>query len=559
MSDMTEARRLETVYGYHDRTKHHLNRYARSLGYMDWATQPNPFRRFHGAPLYRLEPPAEREQPTYDALFSGALPAAEPVTARSLAELFYFSLALSAWKVVRTPGGRVQARWSLRVDPSSGNLHPTEGYLIRGPVDGLADAPAVYHYAPFEHGLELRRKLDVVWWERVEEALGPEGLLIGLSSIYWREAWKYGERAFRYSNHDVGHAIGAVTLSAACLGWRTRLIDSVSARRLAALLGTDQQEGIEAEHADCLLAVTPGPCDAGALADLLAEVPGEAWLGEPNQLSSGHHPWPVIDEVSAAVESPGLQHEGRPAPASAPVQPDRGLSAHRIIRQRRSAVAMDGKTRLSREAFFRLLQRLAPRAVPFTTLPWAPAVSLLLFVHRVDGVEPGLYMLVRDPGHEASLRKSCHAEFPWRPVEGAPDGVRLFLLAPTDVRHGARTVSCHQEIAAGGVFAAAMLARFDAALESGGPAMYPRLFWETGLIGQMLYLEAEAAGIRGTGIGCFFDDAVHEILGITGHAWQSLYHFTVGGYVDDPRLETAGAYEHLRVRSEHGERAWEEA
>jgi hypothetical protein len=72
--------------------------------------------------------------------------------------------------------------------------------------------------------------------------------------------------------------------------------------------------------------------------------------------------------------------------------------------------------------------------------------------------------------------------------------------------------------------------------------MYPRLFWETGMIGQMLYLEAEAAGMRGTGIGCFFDDEVHRVLGIEDHSWQSLYHFTIGGAVDDNRLQTAAAY-----------------
>jgi len=27
-----------------------------------------------------------------------------------------------------------------------------------------------------------------------------------------------------------------------------------------------------------------------------------------------------------------------------------------------------------------------------------------------------------------------------------------------------------------------------------------KLFWEAGLLGQVLYLEAEAAGVRGTGI-----------------------------------------------------------
>ena len=59
----------------------------------------------------------------------------------------------------------------------------------------------------------------------------------------------------------------------------------------------------------------------------------------------------------------------------------------------------------------------------------------------------------------------------------------------------------------------------------------------------MLYLEAEAAGARGTGIGCFYDDAVHELLGLRDHAFQSLYHFTVGMPVDDPRLTTEPGYE----------------
>jgi hypothetical protein len=65
-----------------------------------------------------------------------------------------------------------------------------------------------------------------------------------------------------------------------------------------------------------------------------------------------------------------------------------------------------------------------------------------------------------------------------------------------------------------------MLARFEATLAEHGDWAYRRLFWECGLIGQVLYLEAEAAGVRGTGIGCFYDDAVHDTLGLTGHAWQ---------------------------------------
>lgn len=63
-----------------------------------------------------------------------------------------------------------------------------------------------------------------------------------------------------------------------------------------------------------------------------------------------------------------------------------------------------------------------------------------------------------------------------------------------------------QEIAGEGFFSLGMLARFEPALKDFGPSMYPRLFWETGLIGQVLYLEAHAFGVSATGIGCFFDD-----------------------------------------------------
>src|SRR5476649_1562316 len=54
----------QVVVAYHERTKHHYHRYAASLGYMDWAKQPDPFRRYDGAPLVRLPfPDAGRAVP----------------------------------------------------------------------------------------------------------------------------------------------------------------------------------------------------------------------------------------------------------------------------------------------------------------------------------------------------------------------------------------------------------------------------------------------------------------------------------------------------------------
>lgn len=92
-----------------------------------------------------------------------------------------------------------------------------------------------------------------------------------------------------------------------------------------------------------------------------------------------------------------------------------------------------------------------------------------------------------------------------------------------------------------------MVADFDRILTEDGDWAYRRLFWEAGVIGQVLYLEATAAGLSGTGIGCYFDDAVHALLGLAGASmeWQSLYHFAVGRAVDDERLSTLPAYHHL--------------
>jgi hypothetical protein len=98
-----------------------------------------------------------------------------------------------------------------------------------------------------------------------------------------------------------------------------------------------------------------------------------------------------------------------------------------------------------------------------------------------------------------------------------------------------------------------MIARLRPSLAEQGEWFYRRLFWECGLIGQVLYLEAEAAGARATGIGCFYDDAVHDLLGLTGDAWQSLYHFSMGVPVEDTRLTTEPGYE-WETRKESGAR-----
>src|SRR5205823_3528423 len=159
------------------------------------------------------------------------------------------------------------------------------------------------------------------------------------------------------------------------------------------------------------------------------------------------------------------------------------------------------------------------------------------------GLASGLYFLERNATVHEAFKAACRDTFAWQRVADAPEHLRLYLLAEGDLRQVAQTVSCHQEIAADGAFSLGMIAEFGDRIRERGAWWYRRLFWEAGVLGHVLYLEAEAAGVRSTGIGCYFDDEMHALLGIGDHSWQSLYHFTLGGAMDDPRLSTLPPYE----------------
>lgn len=536
---------LAQIRAYHERTQHHLHRYARALGWLDWDTQPDPFRRYEGAELASLPLRPAGGAPRYAELFAGAVPAAA-VDAAGIGRLFQDSLALSAWKEHRG------SRWSLRVNPSSGNLHPTEGYLLCGPVPGLTDRPALFHYRPDEHALERRAAIPPPLWQQIAGTLPDGALLVGLTSIPWRESWKYGERALRYCMQDLGHALGALGFAAAGLGWRAALL-ALPDRDLAVLLGVDGQHGPEAEHPDALVCVHPAadPLAGWARAFALpaAAVRGLRALerhGAPAALSRDHHPWPAIDEAIAATvlagPAPAAFHD-RPAAMPRAPAPRAGGCARTLFHQRRSAVAMDGRTGTDADTFCEGLLRVCdPHSPPLAPLPWRSRVHLLLFVHRVEGLPAGLWCLVRGGRDPDFLRTRMRAEFLWERHPRVPAALPLFLLLPIDCRDAARTVSCHQDIAADSAFAVAMLAELDPALEQLGPWGWRLLHWEAGAVGQLLYLEAEAAGLRATGIGCFFDPAVHEVLGIGSADLRTIYHFTTGGAVDDPRLRTGPPY-----------------
>lgn len=534
------------ILEYHERTRHQLDRYARGPDSLDWDMQPNPFREFRNSKRISLPLSAQGLEHSFNEIHIPGCIKARDINLESIGLLFELSMGLSAWKVYGPD------RWALRCNPSSGNLHPTESYLLLNTHEKIE--AGVYHYLSHDHCLEQRCDLSVATGA-LDEIIPPESLLVGLTSVHWRESWKYGERAYRYCQLDIGHAIASIRYAAALLGWHVSLLEHWGDKQIASILGTDRIrdfDNTEKETPDAILFIQKHKSketdllNVDALIDALRQ--GE-WKGQANLLSpDGHLPWPIIDKVSDACYKPETkQVVSRMGSDTLDFKSYPHRNASEIIRQRRSAQAFDGQSTMSSESFFRILKALLPgqRKVPFDCLPWTPRIHPVFYIHRVEGIQPGLYALPRSEEGKTVLQKNLRDEFLWQRPEQCPDDLPLYLLVNANCRSAARTVSCHQAIASDGAFAVSMLAEFDNYVNE-SPWRYRQLYWEAGLVGQVLYLESEVFGMRGTGIGCFFDDKIHEIMGIENRQLQCLYNFTIGMPLLDNRLVSLPPYSHLK-------------
>ncbi|WP_130472132.1 SagB/ThcOx family dehydrogenase [Candidatus Magnetaquicoccus inordinatus] len=527
----------DPVLAYHQASKHAPYRYAPGPGYLDWANQPDPFRRFPGTAQELLPLAHGCSDPPFVTLWQQRTLPPQPLHAGSLSYLLAYSLGLAVWKLYG------QNRWALRCHPSSGNLHPIEANLLA--ADPFA---GVLHYSARDHLLERR-------WQPSQPAhwrsLFPPGCFaIALSLVHQRESWKYGLRSYRYCQLNLGHAAAAVAFAAAALGWQTAIAWQLGDQKLATMAGLQEWSSVEKEHPGLLLTLStqthPPAFSWSALAESVAQHP---FLDQPSPLAAQKLPvWPGIDAVSSAChKADGGCFAGEEKSVWPPLTPSScTLSAATLLRGRRSGQAYDPRPVLSQASFFRILDRLLPRAglPPWDLLPEAARVHPVLLVHRVADLPPGRYLLLRDPQQLALWQTLLPADTAWQPVAAAPAHLPLFLLKEEPCAEQAALISCQQEIAADGFFSLALLADFAQGLAKGAWG-YRALHWEAGIIGQVLYLAAEEEGVRGTGIGCFFDDLFHQWLGVTDNRLQTIYHFTIGMPIADQRIQTTHPYAHL--------------
>jgi SagB-type dehydrogenase family enzyme len=489
---------------YHESTKHSVRSLREARHSLDWANMPNPFRRYEGAPLLELpaEPPAP-ETPALEVLHgvSGATAAGDGPA--FLSQLLFHSAAISASKRVPSTGDQ----YALRVNPSSGNLHPTEfHFLTRGLLqwhDGL------YHYLPNGHRAEQRALGDLEG--ALAGRLAP--IVFVLTSIAWREAWKYRSRAYRYCLHDIGHAWQALALAAQAMGCDSFATGHFEDDEVAEIcrLGEDEWPMLIVElRGGSIPARDPKALTACET----------VWYGgRANRLSPETIAYPPIDAIHAATKLGNLVSLGisaaDPAPRSSGEIALPGAASSRrpfgeTVRMRRSALDFRGGTlSMSLPQLSAILgAAVRPLAADFAT---GRFVQLYLYAHRIDGLAPGVYRLWPERGELEQVRSG-------------------------DQRVAAAGLSLGQDLAGNACVAFSMIGDLERATRAHGDRGYRYVHFEAGAIGHRLYLAAEALGLGATGVGAFYDEEVHRYLNLTPARGQAVYHFAIGYPVADPRL-----------------------
>ena len=500
---------------YHAATKHSVEALRRSPHVLDWGNMPDPFRHYEGVPVLDLPagPPA-LEAPTL-AVLNGVFGAIAAMDGPGfLSQLLFYSAAISASKVVPSTG----YRYALRVNPSSGNLHPTEFHFLSR---GLTDWPdGLYHYRPSAHMAEQRALGEI----GLNVPGGSATLVFVLTSIAWREAWKYRDRAYRYCLHDLGHAWQALTLAAQAMGCESFATGHFPDDDVAGALRLNEDE-----WPMLVVEIKPRGGEikprAGFVRVRGLDVGESRWYGgHANRLSTEVTDYPRIDGIHAATKLDGLGRSGIAAAESAPIGSGEirlpapasatrafGRAFGEVARSRRSA--LDFRGGMESMSLGQLSAILVAATRPLLAdFAGTRFIQLYLYAHRVDGLPAGVYRF-------------------W------PESATLEQIKSGDQRVAAAGLSLGQDLAGNACVTFSMIGDLERAGRAHGNRGYRYVHFEAGAIGQRLYLAAEALGLGATGIGAFYDEEVHRYLDLTPEQGQAVYHFAIGYPVPDPRVQ----------------------
>jgi SagB-type dehydrogenase family enzyme len=473
-------------------------------GVMDWSNRPDPIKRYRGLESVPLPRPGPVVTSALDAVATiSAKPSGPRPTIEDLARLLVLGAGVAR---TLTDGSET---YHFRTYASAGALYPVEVYVACGDLPGLGSG--VYHFGPRERGLvrlhgDDRRRF-VVRAAGGEPAVGAAPVVLILTGIPWRTAWKYTERGYRHLFWDAGMIVANLLSLSAAAGLEARVILGFADREIEELLGLDGRT----EFPLALVAI-----GSGDDIEPSAESPNAAaFVTEP--LSRKVIEYPMITEVNDAgrLESPDDVAAWRARGGSIPQTPSESSvpppAGHlsddlaTVIRRRGSARIL-ARRAIPAETLRDILWR-ATRGIPTDYRPnGARSIEPFLIVNQVDGHEPGAYRY---------------------------RGGELILLRRGNFRRESGTLALGQRLAADASATHFLMANLAEVMEALGDRGYRAAELEAGIVAGKLYLGAYAHRLGATGL-TFFDDPVTEFFGPPAAGLSCLLVVAVGV---SPRLE----------------------
>jgi SagB-type dehydrogenase family enzyme len=471
---------------YHDATKHSWQSVRLSRHYLDFANQPLPYKIYETLepiPLPREFPPAPVA--ALDALAGGAGGAADKAALdlATLARLCLFSNGVT--KVLRTFGGEL----AFRAAACTGALYHIEHYLA---CADLADLPAgLYHYAAHDHSLRRLRAGDIraalVAATGDEPAVAAAPVVMVQTSTFWRNAWKYQERAYRHSFWDGGTVLANLLAVAAALGLPARLVLGFADAPVNELLDIDPEK----EAAISLVALGGGapPPPAPPVDRLgLATTPLSRWEVDYPAIPVMHAASSLGSGAEAAAWRGAAAVPTRPPPdALVPLRPSEAAAlpddpVEGVIRRRGSSRAFT-RDPIGFDQLSTLLDRaVRPPPADFLEPDGNPLCDLYLIANAVEGLDAGTYVY--------------HGE------RGGLERLRL-----GDFREAAGDLDLGQELAADAAVNFYFLADLEPVLARFGNRGYRAAQLAAAILAGKLYLASYALRLGATGL-TFFDDDV---------------------------------------------------
>ena len=495
---------IRTALDYHESTK---------LSYINLANKPPLYKFYSGLPTVSL--PRDFPHPKEDTLESVA--SAQPrdgasINLATLAELLFFSAGL-----VRMGEFSAAGKLHFRAAASAGALYPVETYIVCGEIPGLGSG--VYHFSPAGFLLHQLRRGDY----RAELSGAAEGqasvstspVTFIFTAIFWRSAWKYRTRSYRYCFWDCGTMLANLLATASAKGLPARVVAGFIDGRVNRLI--DIHEDREASL--CLIPIgrgegshnSPKPVDLPPLAD--------QGVGP----STGEIDYPQIREIHAAscltngseVAAWRGALEPEPVRGQGPMYPLQiSADADGESRELGDVILHRGSTRrfspepIPLPTFGALLDR-ATRGVPadFSAPSRGGLLDVYTIVNAVDGLPSGSYFL-------CNQRRS------------------LVMLTEGDFRAEAGHLCFEQALGADAGAVVFFTVDLGAVLGRFGNRGYRVAQLEAGILGGKLYLCAHALGLGASGL-TFYDDDVIEFFAPDASGKSAVFAVALG--ITSPR------------------------